>query len=139
MSFRVPILSYNFNFENSLKEFNRQNISISATHNTFNSSLGFEQKKNHVGDDKNLVVNIKKLFKDNYYFNFETKKNFINNNSEYQKISLNYENDCLKASLALNKDFYFDKDLRTSKTLIFGIIIKPFSNSFAPDLTNFID
>jgi hypothetical protein len=38
----------------------------------------------------------------------------------------------------LAKDFYQDKDINNSKTLIFGILIKPFSDSFGPDLSEFI-
>ena len=132
-------VDYNFNFENSLEDLNKQSLGIYGTYKTLNSSLKFEQKKNHVGNDKNAIFSIKKLIADNYYFNLETKKNFINNNSEYHKISFNYENDCIQTSLALNRDFYSDKDVANSKTLIFGIIIKPFSNSFAPDLTSFVE
>jgi len=132
-------VKYNFNFENSLEELNKQDLGISGTYNTFNSLLKFEQKKNHVGNNENVILNIKKFFKNNYYFNLETKKNLINNNTEYHQIALNYENDCLKYSIALSRDFYSDKDLTDSKTLIFGITIKPFSNDFAPDLTSFIN
>jgi len=132
-------INYNFNIENSLEEFNRQSLNFSGTYGKLYSSLKFDQKKNHVGSDENIILNFKTLIKGNYYFNLETKKNFVTNNSEYHNISLNYENDCLQATLALNRDFYSDKDVGASKSLILSIIIKPFSNDFSPDLTSFID
>ena len=53
--------------------------------------------------------------------------------------SFNFENDCIISSLTYSRDFYSDKDLKNTKTLIFGITIKPFADSLGPDLTEFIN
>ena len=97
------------------------------------------QKKNHIGNTKTGELKIKKIVSNNYYLKFEGKKNLKDNQSEYHQISLNFENDCMITSLILSKNFYYDNDLQSSKTLILNILFKPFSDNFGPDLTNFIN
>lgn len=131
--------NYKYNLDNNLKKLNRNNISINSNYNRFNLSLNYDEKNNHIGNDRSTSFNIKTLLDKNYYFKIDAKKNLLTNKSEYLNFSINYENDCILTSLSLAKDFYNDKDIVNSKTLILSIIIKPFSDSFAPDLTNFIE
>ena len=132
-------IDYRYNIENDFSEFNRNNLKLSGTINNFYSAIDFENKKNHVGDEKSGKLTLKKLFKQNYYLNFEGKKNLKTNDSEYIKFGINFENDCLIGSLAISNDFYSDKDIKKNKSLIFSIIIKPFSDSLSPDLSEFIN
>ena len=132
-------VNYNFNLENDLSQINRNDFKLVGTYNKFYSSLSFEEKNNHVGNDRNAILNFKALLSDNYYFSYEGKKNLKTDSSEYHKLAINFENDCLLTSLTLSRDFYYQKDVTASKTLIFGILIKPFSDNFAPDLTDFIN
>lgn len=132
-------INYKFNIENDLSEINRNNLMLNTYFNSFYGGINFNSKNNHVGNEKFLILNVKKMLSDNYFFNLENKKNLNTNNSEYNRISINYENDCILTSLAYSKDFYNDKDITNSKTLIFGITIKPFSDNLGPDLTQFIN
>ena len=131
-------INYNFNINNNLNSINRNDIEIFNTYNKYYTSLKFSEKNQHIGSERNALINFKKLFKNNYYFDFEAKKDLAINRSEYNKFSLNYENDCIKYSFAISNNFYKDKDIESSKSLIFGITIKPFSDSFAPDLSSFV-
>lgn len=131
--------NYKYNLDNNFQKFNRNNISLNSNYNKFNFSFNFEEKNNHIGSSRSGLINLKTLIKEDYYIKFETKKNLLTNRSEYLNFSINFENECIMTSLTLSKDFYNDKDITNSKTLILGIVIKPFSNDFAPDLTEFIN
>tara|TARA_B100000989_G_scaffold148655_1_gene110811 strand:- start:5452 stop:7785 length:2334 start_codon:yes stop_codon:yes gene_type:complete len=139
--FRQNYLSINnsFNLENDISEFVSNNLDLSASYNKFFTSVKFEEKNNHAGSIRNGSVSVKKLIADNYYLNLEGKKNLKNNSSEYFRFGLNFENDCIITSLTLSRDFYFDKDITSSKTLVFGIMIKPFADNFAPDISDLIN
>jgi len=130
---------YKYNLDNNLQKLNRNNLSIHTGYNNFNFSYTFDEKNNHIGDDRSSLFNLKTKFDNNYYLKFEGKKNLLTDKSEYLNFSLNYENDCILTALTLSKEFYNDKDITNSKTLILSLVIKPFSDSFAPDLTNFLD
>ena len=131
--------NYKFNLENDLSEFSKNSIELSGNYKKFNTSLKFEEKNNHIGSNRSGNLNIKKLFRDNYYMSFDGKKNLKDSSSEYLRYGINFENDCLITSLTFSRDFYTDKDITSSKTLIFGIVLKPFADNFAPDLSNFIN
>lgn len=132
-------LNYKYNLANDLQKINRNKIQINGTYNKFSSSLAFDEKNNHIGNERSVSFNIKKLFNNNYFVKYEGKKNLLTNNSEFHNFSLNFENDCITTSLALNREFYYDQDVVSSKSLILSIILKPFSDDFSPDLTSFIN
>ena len=132
-------IDYNFNLSNNLVDLNRNNLSINGTYNKLYSSLTFDEKNEHIGDERTVTFDIKKLFNQNYYLKFEGKRNLKTNNSEFHNVSFNFENDCLSSALTLSKAYYSDQDITSSKSLIFSVIIKPFSDDFSPDLTNFIN
>ena len=93
----------------------------------------------HIGSERSGSISVKKLLNENYFLSFENKKNLINNESEYNKFSINYENDCITYSLSYSKEFYKNEDVIDSKVLKFSILIKPFSENFNQDLTDFIN
>lgn len=132
-------INYNFNIENDLGQISRNDFNLIGSYNNFYSSFNFEEKNNHIGNGRSATLDFKKLISNNYYFSYKGKKNLKTNSSEYHKIAFNFENDCIVTSLTLSRDFYYQKDVTASKTLIFGILIKPFSDNFAPDLTDFIN
>ncbi len=131
--------NYKFNLDNNVSRLNRNNLSFSAVYNKILTNIIFDEKSDHIGNERYQTINVQKLFANNYNFKIENKKNLKTNSSEYNRISLSYETDCIITSLAYSKDFYSDKDLQNSKTLIFGITFKPFADSLGPDLTSFLE
>ena len=79
--------------------------------------MEFDEKTHHVGNERLAKISFSKVLNDNYFVTIEGKKDLKNDRSEFNKISLNYENDCMVTSLSLAKDFYQDKDINNSKTL----------------------
>lgn len=132
-------INYDFNLNNDLSKLNRNNLETQFSLNNIYSKLKFSEENMHVGNTRYATLELKKKIKSNYFLSIGSKKNLKNNSSEYHNISYNFENDCLRTYLALSKDFYSNKDLQSSKTLVFGIVIKPFSDSFGPDLSDFIN
>ena len=132
-------INYKYNLDNNLTNIFRNNLSFKTVYNGFSANFIFDEKNNHIGDEKYGTLELSKIFSKNYYFNFNSKRNLITDSTEYNRFSLNFENDCITSSLMYSKDFYSDKDLQNTKTLIFGITIKPFADSLGPDLTEFIN
>ena len=132
-------LKYDYNIDNNFKELNRNYFDVSGSYKTFYSSINFQEKANAVGSSRSSSITFKKLISDNYYMKIESKQNLKTNKYEYNKIGLNYENECITTSLLFSENFYFDKDVSASKSLLFSIILKPFADDISPDLTNFIN
>ena len=132
-------IDYKFNLDNNFKTLLRNNLNLRGIYNKHQFDILFDEKSHYIGNNRNLTLSYKKKFNENYFINIENKKDLINDKSEYKRFSINYENDCIITSLSFSKDFYNDKDIRSTKSLIFGITLKPFQQSLGPDLTNFIN
>ena len=131
--------NYEYNISNDFNNLNRNSFSLLGTYKKFFSKISFEEKNQYIGNETSLMFDIKKLFHENYYMRFNSKRNFQTNSSEFHNLSINFENDCINSALTYSRDFYNDQDIKNSKSLIFSIIIKPFSDDFAPDLSSFIN
>ena len=132
-------INYKYNLNNDFSNTFRNNINFKSVYNGFSTSLVFDEKIKHVGNEKYGTLELAKVFSNNYYFKFQNKRNLMTDSTEYNRFSFNFENDCIISSLTYSKDFYSNKDLKNTKTLIFGITIKPFADSLGPDLTEFIN
>ena len=132
-------LNYNYNLSNDLKKLNKNNIALNWKRDTFSTNITFSEKNDYIGNERTAYFDMKKLIKQNYYLRYEGKKDLLNDRSEFHNISFNFENECLITSLTYSKSFYYDKDLSNTNNLIFSIVIKPFGDGIAPDLTNFIN
>ena len=131
--------NYDYNLSNDFNDLNRNSFNLLGIYKKLYTSITFEEKNQYIGNETSLMYDAKKLFNENYYFRLNGKRNLLTNSSEYHNLSINFDNDCLTSALTLSREFYTDQDIKPSKTLIFSIIIKPFSDSFAPDLTSFIN
>ena len=132
-------INYKYNLNNDFSSTFRNNINFKGVYNGFSANLVFDEKTKHIGNEKFGTLELGKVFSKNYYFKFQNKKNLVTDSTEYNRFSFNFENDCIISSLTYSRDFYSDKDFKHTKTLIFGITIKPFADSLGPDLTEFIN
>ena len=132
-------INYNYNLNNDFSNTFRNNVNLKSVYNGFSLDLDFDEKSKHIGDEKYGTIELAKIFSKNYYLKLQNRRNLMTDSTEYNRFSFNFENDCIIGSLTYSKDFYSDKDLKNTKTLIFGITIKPFADSLGPDLTEFIN
>ena len=67
--------------------------------------------------------------------NFNTKRNLLTNSAEFYNLSYNYINDCLKAGIAYRREFYTDRDIEPTNSLMFTISIIPFADFNSPNVS----
>ncbi len=60
------------------------------------------------------------------------KKNLETHSTEFYNLSYNYLNDCLKAGLVFRSEFYSDRDIEASDSLMFQISLLPFGGVPVP-------
>ena len=129
--------NYDFTFSNELKKTLRNDINLKFNNNNNNFEANFYEL-NEIGDDKYIEGKYQRSFKNNLNFLIGGRKNLQNNSSESNFIEANYESDCLKIGFNLSKTFYSNQDLKPSNNLTFFIMLKPFGQPLAPDLTSLI-
>ena len=65
---------------------------------------------------------------------YTTRRNKKTKLTEFYNLVYEYKNDCLKASLEYNKDYYNDKDIKPEENIFFRLTIMPFGGTKGPNL-----
>ena len=91
--------------------------------------------ENNTSNKESYITN-----KTQYYINdsknltFETRKNKKTKLTEFYNLIYEYSNDCLKAAVEYNRDYYSDRDLKPDESLFFKLTIIPFGTTSSPNL-----
>ena len=96
--------------------------------------MDYLEESNHVGNENYVKTGITLNINDSNSFNFNTKKNFKTESTEYYNFNYQYLNDCLTAGIEFNRNFYSDRDLEPSDTLMFKISLVPFGGITTPSI-----
>jgi len=127
-------LQYNFMVDNKLKDTNLNSILAEIKVNNFVSSFEFLEERNLIGTKSYFGNKTSYKFDENNSIKFSTRKNKEIDLTEFYNLVYQYENDCLKAALEYNKQFYTDGDLKPEEELFFSITIIPFSKLSSTNL-----
>ena len=125
---------YEFSTKNNLQEISYENIGAEININNFVTSFEYLNENNT--SEKNSYI----LNKSTYYvdeannISFSTRKNKKTNLTEYYNLIYQYKNDCLKASLEYNKDYYNDRDIKPEESIFFKLTFVPFGETSSPNL-----
>ena len=78
------------------------------------------------------------MWKTNYQFDknhslgFSTRKNKRTDLTEFYNLIYEYKNDCLRASLEYNKNYYNDNDVIPEEQFYFSLTITPLGTTGVP-------
>jgi len=130
--------NYNFNISNDLNKILKNEIQISNKYEK--NLLEINYYEAHDIDNKQSIEGkFKRNFDNKINMILTAKKNLEGNYSENNSIEINYDSDCLKIGLNLSKTFYENQDLKSDNNLTLFVMLKPFGQPVAPDLTNLIN
>ena len=127
-------LNYNFSIDQGYKEFNYNEIGADFTFDKAKFNVDYLQEKNHVGNQEYIQTGFDLTLDNSSELSFNTKRNLLTSSAEFYNLSYNYINDCLKAGLAYRREFYTDRDIEPTNTLMFTISIIPFAEINSPGL-----
>ena len=91
--------------------------------------------ENNTSEKNSYISNKSTYFIDeSKNISFSTRKNKKTNLTEYYNLIYEYRNDCLKASLEYNKDYYNDRDIKPKENIFFKLTFVPFGTASTPNL-----
>jgi LPS-assembly protein len=128
-------LNYNFSIDQGYKDFNYNEVGSDLIFKKAKFNLSYLEEKNHIGSQEYLQTGVE--FNPNSFteLKFNTKRNLLTDSAEFYNLSYNYINDCLKAGVAYRREFYTDRDVEPTNTLMFTISIVPFADINSPSFT----
>ena len=126
--------NYDFSLKNNLDDKNYELFGFEYYLNKFSTKFEYLNKNNSNLKTSYLKNETKFNFNEKNSLIFETSENKEKSFTEYYNLIYQYQNDCLKAGIEYNKEYYSDEDLKPSENLFFKITIMPFGGFNTPNL-----
>ena len=128
-------LNYNFSIDQGYKNFNYNEVGAEFSFNKAKFNIDYLQEKKHIGNQEYVQTGFDFMLNNSTELNFNTKRNLLTNSAEFYNLSYNYINDCLKAGIAYRREFYTDRDIEPTNSLMFTISIIPFADFNSPNVS----
>ena len=129
-------LNYNFSIQDNLNETNYSLVNLDYKNSSFQTSFEYLEKSNLIGDESYLTNFSKfELNKSNALY-YEINQNIDKNITDYYNLIYEYQNDCLKASIKYNKQFYKEDSANPEENIFFKISFIPFGEINSPNLND---
>ncbi len=124
--------TYNFSTLNNLTDINYQNLIADIKFSNFVNTSDYLRQD---GDKNSYFLN-KTTFNINSSNNlsFSTRENLKTDLTEYYNLVYQYKNDCLRASIEYQKDYYNDRDIKPEENIFLKLTIIPFGSTSSPNL-----
>ena len=126
--------NYDFSLKNNLMDKNYELFGFEYYLKNLSTKFEYLNENNTSLKNSYLKNETRYNFNDENSFVFETSENKEKSFTEFYNLIYQYENDCLKAGIEYNKEYYSDQDLKPSENLLFKITILPFGGFNTPNL-----
>ena len=119
-------LNYKSSIKNNLKDINYENLITEIKINNLVTSFDYYNQNEF--SRKSYLTNTTQFKLDDFNsLSFSTRKNKTIDLTEYYKLSYQYRNDCLQASIEYNKEYYSDRDVKPDEGIFLKLTIMPFN------------
>jgi LPS-assembly protein len=122
-------INYKNSLKNNFKNINYENFTTEFRINNLVTSFDY-LNQNELSNNNSYLSNITEFQLDNKSsIIFSTRENKTLNITEYYKLSYQYKNDCLAASIEYDKDYYTDRDIRPNEGIFLRVTMQPFDKN----------
>ncbi len=125
-------LKNTFSLDHNLNDINYNSLESNLILGNTNFNIKYLEENNHIGNNNYVKSDIKVELNNSTELSFNFKKNLQTSSTEFYNLSYNYINDCLKAGLVFRREFYSDRDVEASDSLMFQISLLPFGGVTSP-------
>lgn len=125
---------YNFSTKNNFYDINYENLEAKIKINNFVTKFDYLNENNSLEKNSYLLNETSYEFDEHNNISFSTRHNKKTNLTEYYNLIYQYKNDCLKASLEYNRDYYNDRDIKPDESIFFKLTFVPLGQTSTPNL-----
>ena len=125
-------LKNEFSLDHNLNDINYNDLEANLILGNTSFNLNYLEESNHIGSSNYIKSGINIDFDNSGQINFNIKKNLETDSTEFYDLAYDYINDCLKAGLVFRREFYSDRDIEPSDSLMFRVTLFPFGEAKSP-------
>ncbi len=123
-----------FSIDHNFNDINYNDLKASLLLGNAKFNIGYLEENNHIGNNSYLKSDFKIEINKSNNLSFDLKKNLETDSTEFYNLAYNYVNDCLRAGLVYRREFYTDRDIEASDTLMFNVSLFPFGGVSLPTI-----
>ncbi len=118
---------YDFMLDDGLSRSNYNSLKTTLSVNNLVTTFEYLEEGSIIGSSHYVGNQTVLKFNDNNSLEFKTRSNREIDMTEFYNLIYQYENDCLRAALEYNKNYYSDNDIKPEEEVLFSITIMPFT------------
>ena len=120
-----------FSFDHNFSEINYNDLEANLILGNTDFNLKYEEN-NHIGSTNYIKSDIKLTIDDSNALKFDVRRNLETDSTEFYSLAYDYLNDCLRAGLVFRRQFYKDRDIESTDSLMFQISLIPVGDILSP-------
>ena len=93
-------------------------------------NINYYEKNRHIGNEEFLKANLINNITDNVALKIESSRDLKENFTNYHKLQLEYENECIRYGFYLQRNYYSNNDFKPTNSVFLGVTLLPFGESF---------
>ena len=130
----MEMVKNEFSIDHNFNDINYNDLKASLLLGNAKFNIGYLEENNHIGNNSYLKSDFKIEINKSNNLSFDLKKNLETDSTEFYNLAYNYVNDCLRAGLVYRREFYTDRDIEASDTLMFNVSLFPFGGVSLPTI-----
>ena len=127
-------IGYDFSIDENINDTNYQMLNTEITLNKFSTSFEYLNQKNTLTNDSYLSNKTTYNLNDTKSLIYESRENKTKGQVEFYNLIYQYQNDCLKAAIEYNRNYYNDRDYKPEENIFIKLTIIPFGAASSPNL-----
>ena len=127
-------ISYDFSLDENITNTNYEMITTEIKLNQFSTSFEYLNQNNTLVTNSYLSNRTEYKINNTKSFIYEGRENKTTGQVEFYNLIYQYQNDCLKAAIEYNKNYYNDRDLKPEENIFFKLTLIPFGAATSPNI-----
>jgi len=116
--------------DNQLNSIYYSDLNVKKFFNNAEANFNYYEKNHYIGSERYAKANLISNLTDTTKLKIETDRNLKTDMTNSHKLSLENENECIRYGLYFQKNYYSDKDVKPTTTVMFGITLLPFGETY---------
>ncbi len=121
-----------FSVDHNFSDINYNDFEANLVLGNADFNLKYLEENNHIGSTNYVRSDLKLTLNENNALKFDVRRNLETESTEFYSLAYDYLNDCLRAGLVFRREFYKDRDIESSDTLMFQISLIPIGDILSP-------
>jgi LPS-assembly protein len=93
-------------------------------------NFNFYEKNSHIGNERYAKANMTSYLTENTKLSISTDRNLKTDLTNFHKLGIENENECIRYGFYFQKNYSSDKDLKPATSVFFGVTLLPFGDNY---------